>query len=87
MLSLEKFQLEATPGERAGELIYRVKLYAYRDDEWTICGVIDLTAEEYRSSARRSRPTKSPSSHEARPGPWNDRARAERIQADLLAPQ
>ena len=47
MLSLEKFQLEATPSERVGELIYRMKLYAYRNDEWTICGVIDLTAEEY----------------------------------------
>jgi hypothetical protein len=46
-LSLENFQLEAAAGERGGELIYRVKLYAYRNDEWTICGVIDLTAEEY----------------------------------------
>ena len=46
-LSLEKFQLEATPSERAGDLIYRVKLYALRNDEWTLCGVIDLTAEEY----------------------------------------
>jgi hypothetical protein len=46
-LSLEKFQLEATASERSGALIYRVKLYAYRYDEWTLCGIIDLTAEEY----------------------------------------